>query len=55
MVIRKYKNLIGLCACEGCKKAIAVKVEVADKINLKIKQRFYVCNDCSWKVFEKED
>lgn len=52
MRINKFKNFIGLCACEGCFKLMKAKAIVyAEKDGaIKTVTRFWVCHDCAWKI-----
>ena len=54
MIIKRYKNIIGLCACSGCKNKFGVKVtfEYRKKKTGKVKifKKFRICNDCAFEV-----
>lgn len=52
MRIKKYKNIIGLCAVKGCRKLMKTQVEVKGQTehNITIINSFYVCHDCAWKI-----
>ncbi len=57
MTIKRVKNFIGLCACEGCRKRFKVCIEIT--INKKggktVKppfniRRFWLCDDHTWDI-----
>lgn len=57
MNIKRIKNFIGLCACEGCRKRLENCIEI--KFNKKggktVKppfnvRRFWLCDDHTWEM-----
>lgn len=57
MTVKRVKNFIGLCACEGCKKCFKVCIDI--KFNKKgvktVKppfnvRRFWLCDDHTWDL-----
>ena len=55
MELRPLKNIIGLCACKGCRHFLKVQIVVKECHGewgvIKTKQKFWICHDCISKLF----